>query len=275
MNIIAAVFLALALIVMPIQSARSSPSEKVAGSAPKSSFSTDQSDLWWNPNESGWGMQLVQQGGRIFATLFIYGSNGTPTWATALLDATGGFTWSGPLYVTTGPWFGGPFNPATVGARQAGTLTFTAQSVQTGSVTYSIDGVVVTKQIERQLFNYDNYNGSYVVTVNLTASSCFVGSNGTGTGAFAISVSHSATNMAMTWVFPGGQTCVYTGAYSQAGRFGQFLGTYSCSTGEMGNMEFFEMTNRVGMLSGRLQGQSTNHGCHYTGRFTGLDPNKP
>ena len=75
--------------------------------------------------------------------------------------------------------------------------------------------------------------------------------------------------------FPRGQVCVYSGAYSQAGRMGDFRGTYSCSTGEVGNMAFFEMTNRVGMLSGRLEGPSTNIGCHYTGRFTGLDPSKP
>ena len=29
-------------------------------------FSTDQSDLWWVPSESGWGMQLVHRGSLIF-----------------------------------------------------------------------------------------------------------------------------------------------------------------------------------------------------------------
>lgn len=38
------------------------------------SYSTDSSDLWWNPNESGWGMQLVQQGSFVFATVFICGN---------------------------------------------------------------------------------------------------------------------------------------------------------------------------------------------------------
>ncbi len=35
------------------------------------SFTTDQSDLWWNPNESEWGMQLVHRGSVIFATMFV------------------------------------------------------------------------------------------------------------------------------------------------------------------------------------------------------------
>ena len=250
--------------------------DKLPGSPPKSSFSTDESDLWWNPNESGWGMQLVQQGSIIFATLFIYAADGTPTWATAALNSIGNLTWSGALFVTNGPWFGGPFNPAEVGARQVGTLTFSAPLVDSGTVTYSIDGVVVTKQVQRQLFNLDDYNGAYVVTVNLTQSSCFNPAiNGSGTGAFAIAINQQGSSMAMTWVFPNGQTCIYTGSYSQAGRMGSFQGTYSCNNGEIGSMTFFEMTNRIGMLSGRLDGQSSNVGCRYTGRFTGLDPNKP
>jgi hypothetical protein len=259
-----------------VANATDPPLDKEPAPAPKTSFSTDESDLWWNPNESGWGMQLVQQGEIIFATLFIYRSDGAPTWVTAALNPTGHLTWSGGLYSTSGPWFGGPFNSAQVGVRQVGTLTFSAPFVNQGTVSYSIDGVPVTKQVERQLFNYDNYNGSYVVTVNLTASSCFAASqNGSGTGAFAISVSHSSTSMGMTWVFPGGQVCVYSGSYLQAGRIGNFQGAYSCSTGEVGNMTLFEMTNRIGMLSGRLEGQSSNIGCHYTGRFAGLDPSKP
>jgi hypothetical protein len=116
--------------------------------AAKTSFSTDSSDLWWNPNESGWGMQLVQQAEFIFATLFIYGADGKPTWATAQLTPIGTPSWSGPVYVTSGPWFGGTFNPASVTVRQAGSMTFTASSVTAGTVTYSIDGVTVTKQIQ-------------------------------------------------------------------------------------------------------------------------------
>ena len=269
-------FVLAAVAVLPVRAALPPAMDKVPGTPTKSSFSTDESDLWWNPNESGWGMQLVQQGSQIFATLFIYGADGTPTWVTAPLNSVGNYVWSGPLYVTAGPWFGAPFNPAAVGVRQVGTLTFSAPFVASGTVSCSIDGVAVTKQVQRQLFHYDDYNGSYVVAANITQKSCFLSSaNGAFSGALAISVSHSGTSMAMTWVFSGGQTCVYSGSYAQSGRIGNFDGTYSCSTGELGHMTFLEMTNRVGMLSGRLNGQSTNIGCQYSGRFTGLDPSKP
>jgi len=92
------------------------------------SFSTDQSDLWYIATESGWGMQLVQRGSVIFATLFVYGPNGTPTWYVATMNPTGAsFTWSGTLYATTGPWFGTvPFNPALVTATAVGIMTWTS-----------------------------------------------------------------------------------------------------------------------------------------------------
>src|SRR5271163_405622 len=79
------------------------------------SFSTDQSDLWYIPAESGWGMQLVQRGSVIFATLFVYGPSGAPTWYTATMDFTSNLTWTGTLYATTGPYFATvPFDPALV-----------------------------------------------------------------------------------------------------------------------------------------------------------------
>ncbi len=86
---------------------------------------TDYTDIWWNPAESGWGVNLAQNGSFIFATFFIYGSDSKPTWYTGQLtqDPSGKFT--GPLFATTGPWFGTvPFNPAQVGINQVGTATF-------------------------------------------------------------------------------------------------------------------------------------------------------
>jgi hypothetical protein len=45
----------------------------VASPTYATSFSTDQSDLYYVVIESGWGIQLVQGGSVIFATLFVYG----------------------------------------------------------------------------------------------------------------------------------------------------------------------------------------------------------
>ncbi|HEY3585288.1 MAG TPA: hypothetical protein VGL90_13045, partial [Casimicrobiaceae bacterium] len=54
--------------------------------AAHASFGGDNnSDLWWVPSESGWGVQFVQQGALIFATMFVYDANGKPTWYVALM----------------------------------------------------------------------------------------------------------------------------------------------------------------------------------------------
>jgi hypothetical protein len=244
--------------------------------ATKTSFSTDFSGVWWNPSESGWGMPLVQQDNFIFATLFIYGTDGKATWVSALLLAGAPGTFSGQLYVSTGPYHGGAFNPAAVNTRQAGSMQLHFPTIASGTVTYTIDGVTVTKQIQRMTFVNEQFSGSYVSAVNITQFSCFNPlANGSFSGAFTVSVVHTSTQMAMTWDFPDLSRCVYAGAYSQFGHFGHFSGPYTCTTGEVGSMEFFEMTNRKGMISGRLRGSSPNAGCQYTGRFTGLDPNVP
>src|SRR5208283_4943570 len=99
------------------------------------SYSGDVSDLWWVPTESGWGMQLVQEGSTVYATLFIYGPTTQPTWAGATLQShgPGSYIWSGSLYVFTGPWFGSAFNPKMVASQQAGSMTFQLNTVSSGN----------------------------------------------------------------------------------------------------------------------------------------------
>src|SRR6185437_13824248 len=138
------------------------------------SFSTDQSDLYYIGAESGWGMQLVQRGSVIFATLFVYGPNGAPTWYVATMHPTGApFQWSGDLYSTTGPWFGTvPFNPANVTPTLVGTMTWTAQTVETGNVSYTVNGVAVSKNVVRHTLVFDDLNGHYVGAFHLDTSVC-------------------------------------------------------------------------------------------------------
>jgi hypothetical protein len=45
------------------------------------------SDIWWVPEESGWGLNLIHQGNTLFGTLFVYGSDGTPRWYSASVSS--------------------------------------------------------------------------------------------------------------------------------------------------------------------------------------------
>src|SRR6185369_2708642 len=63
-------------------------------------------DLWWNPAEPGWGLNLNQQSDTIFATVFTYASDRRNMWlvASSLARQPNG-SFAGPLYRATGPAF--------------------------------------------------------------------------------------------------------------------------------------------------------------------------
>jgi len=108
--------------------------------------------LWYNPSEAGWGMNTTHQGNILFATLFIYAADGQPLWLVASgLTGIGDYTYTGPLYRTNGPAFDTvPWTP--IGYEQVGSMTIAFTSQTTGSVTYSMNGVSVTKGIQQQVF---------------------------------------------------------------------------------------------------------------------------
>jgi hypothetical protein len=113
---------------------------------------TNYEDLWWTPSESGWGVNISHQGSTLFATLFVYGTGGRPTWfvmSEGLRNISGAY--SGKLYRTAGPAFNAsPWTPATV--TQVGNMSFTFAGGNSAILTYTVDGVSVTKQIQRNTF---------------------------------------------------------------------------------------------------------------------------
>ena len=70
------------------------------------------------------------------------------------LSAGNNATYTGDLFATTGPAFNAnpftPIGPANV--RKVGTMTFAFTDGNAATMTYSVDGVSVTKQIQRQVF---------------------------------------------------------------------------------------------------------------------------
>ena len=157
----------------PARSWPSSSSSESRKAALATSFSTDQSDLWYVPTESGWGMQLVQRDTVIFATLFVYDMNNKPTWFVATLTYQGNLAWSGDLLATTGPWFGAvPFDASTVVVRKVGTMSWTAQTSNVGTTSYSVDGVNVSKSIVRQSLAAEDYSGHYAGATHLATTGC-------------------------------------------------------------------------------------------------------
>lgn len=117
------------------------------------STATNYQDLWWNPNESGWGINVTQQGSIAFATLFDYDANGNPIWFfLSNGPETSPGIFSGQLYTARGPVFNAsPWTPITT--TQVGTMTLNFTSGNTGILNYTVNGVFVQKNIQREVFS--------------------------------------------------------------------------------------------------------------------------
>jgi hypothetical protein len=245
------------------------------GSASATSANTDVSDIWWNPAESGWGMQMVNTGTFVFATVYVYGPDGKPTWLVGQLTKTDAAqtAYTGPSYVTTGPYFGGPFDPNAVIGREAGTMTFVLDTVTTGRLTYSMDGVVVNKSVQRQPLTLDNYNGNYVAYLSQTISGCKNPTNNrTLTDARAVSITQNGSAVVVVTTANNGLVCTINGTFTQLGRMGQIQGAYACNSGEVGTAILFAINNVPFMFTARLQSQSSNFGCTASGELAGVIP---
>ena len=120
-----------------------------SGSTPPA---VDYTDLWWNPNESGWGISLTQQFGTIFAAWYTYDASGNPVWYAATncpVTATGctaplfRFTGGAPL---TSQWKG--VNPGVA----VGNVTFGFTNAANATMNYTINGVTASRAITRQVY---------------------------------------------------------------------------------------------------------------------------
>jgi hypothetical protein len=245
--------------------------------ANSTSFSTDQSDLWYIVAESGWGMQLVQRGDVIFATMFVYGPTGTPTWYVAVMEPTppGSLVWSGDLLSTTGPWFGTvPFNPALVTETKVGTMTWTARTTNTGNVFYSVNGVAVSKDVVRQTLVFDDYSGTYLAALHVAVTGCSDPTENLPPTdfpvLFTVTVTQSGASMTITISTLGMLGLTIAGTLGQSGQFGALTGTYFDSTGEVGNASVSAMNVQVNALTASFSQSSTNRGCQSVGYLAGM-----
>jgi hypothetical protein len=238
------------------------------------SVGTNFSDQWWNPNESGWGASILQQSDIIFVDLFVYGSDGLPTWFTASASPQGGgapghVVFAGDLYRTNGPWFAGPFNPNFVTYRKVGTLTFDADSVDTANLSYTVDGLVVSKAVTRQLWKFEDFSGSYYGGFTYDFARCTnSASNGHVEELGPVSINHSGNGTLTIFTQTSDHSCTFVGSYSQAGHVGTTQGTFTCTDGIVGTFTAFELERNGNGMTGRIVGQ--DNFCDFTGRFGGL-----
>ncbi len=250
----------------------------ITTNAAAQNLGTTFSDVWWNPNESGWGMVVAHQQNFMFTTFYIYRADGSPYWVTGQLQkvgtsglATSPAVFTGPVYETHGPWFGGAFNSAAVGYQYVGTATFSAPTALNATLQYSIDGVSVTKNIERQTLSNINFSSQYAGGTVYQLSQCIPSqssNNGrTISDTGLLTVVQSGTSFHMDAV---GQdaNCSFNGTYLQNGSLGQVNGNYSCLTGEVGTFTMYAMQWTLYGMTAGVTGQSQF--CRFNGFLGGI-----
>ena len=110
---------------------------------------TNYTDLWWTSDQSGWGINLAHQGDIIFALLYTYDTNGAPMWLVMSNgDKQTDGTFAGTLYRSAGPWYGSPGWTGNT-LTQVGTMQLGFSSANTANLTYTVNGVSVSKSIRR------------------------------------------------------------------------------------------------------------------------------
>lgn len=114
---------------------------------------TNYQDMWWNPSESGWGINFTHQSDRIYATWFTYDVSGKPWWLTAVLDrVSGGSLFSGEVLTYTGPSFGPTFDVKSVKSTSVGYATVLFSDGNHATFTSTVNGTTQTKVIQRQVW---------------------------------------------------------------------------------------------------------------------------
>jgi hypothetical protein len=237
--------------------------------ASASTTTSDITDMWWNPAESGWGVNVILQQDVAFLTFFVYDAARNPVWYTSDAHRSPStFTWTGKLYATAGPWFGGPFTPSSVNVREAGSVTFTASNLNQATLTYTVDGVSVTKAVQRQTWAAENYTGGYGGGYSVRQQNCSPpAQDGLDEVLGALGITHDGTQLSASLVTTTG-SCNFAGTYGQTGKLGQVQGTYSCTNGVQGTFTLSELMPTISGFTGRMTG--ANQYCQFSGFFGGL-----
>jgi len=201
------------------------------------------SDTWWNPQESGSGLQLVQQGETAFVTLYTYGSNNEPLWFVApdahifaISGSNGLPSFRGTLYRARGTAFSDAYKPGDTQVIPVGEIFLTATADNALEVEYTVNNVTVTKSLVRQTLSMPSGGPFFAGTFTLRQSQS---DGGTPFGTreynadFLLFVDGDNTAVLRVSDAVNG-LCQYSGPYTQAGRYGAFAGSYSCESGESG-----------------------------------------
>ena len=238
-------------------------------------------DTWWQPDESGWGANVVHENNLLVVTLFVHDDERDPHWYTAALTRYGNTQngdpeFTGALYESTGSAVGTPWRPQDVHRSLAGSISFRARPDGKAELEYLIDGVTVVKHIERYTTQPDRLEGLFFTSLLPRYDSCpagFEGLNVFERGAMTV-LRDGADRKQIHMVFDDGErlSCSIHGTFYRHGRSGDIRGSYACSDGGRGGIEFRNIEfNSVGFVA---RFQAEHPVCaEFSGILSGISPN--
>jgi hypothetical protein len=249
--------LLVSLLLLATAAGAADTSHRIPARPDSTTFSTDLTGLWYNPLENGWGVNVIQQGGVLFVTMFVYDSNNKPTWyfgsdvAFDNVDSNGGYNFVGTLYQASGTYFGASYNGSQFGFTQVGTITLRFASYTTGTMTYTVNGTTVVKNIIPQTWVNNDVSGSYVGAMAplIGNSNCLLPLQ-QPTGLLRFHFSQSALNATITVTDASNAQCTLTGTVKQYGKLSDIDGSYTCSGGATGTFGLRRLEAGVDGLSG-------------------------
>ena len=242
-------------------------------------------DVFFDVAEPGWGVFVKQSNNFQFLAFFIYGPSGQPTWYTAQLTGDGtGLNYAGPLYATTGTYFGSPWQGDV--PTQVGTASFQGSAIPEdyfhATLTYTVNGVSVTKTIQRQTLTPYVLSGTYSGSITGSISSCAdATNNGNVNGRFNLTVAQVGDVTAtLTFNFVdtahSGMICTLSGPLTHYGGLYTITSAqYACSAA--GFSPGGIVSAAVNLLDQTGQGiegkwtATTSTGCSQTIRFSAVN----
>ncbi|HEY1327268.1 MAG TPA: hypothetical protein VGI14_10045 [Casimicrobiaceae bacterium] len=233
----------------------------------------DYTDIWWIPEESGWGLNVVQADNVLFLTFFIYGADTKPTWYTAILNWDG-VAYSGGLFATQGTYYALPWNPALRGVAQVGTATFQPDNLNAyqATLTYTVNNVgTVIKAIQRQTLAPIALAGSYVGGQVGGYSNCAAA--GSYTDTYDLGVTQTGGVATFTFNYADAQSvCTLSGPLEQHGQLYRIAGaSYQCTGGALADLNttatVYEIKQTAQGIEGRLAA-TLNSGCQENANFS-------
>jgi hypothetical protein len=231
-------------------------------------------DMWWNPSESGWGVNVVQQGDILFATWFVYGPDGAPIWyVMSNGQKTANNVYTGRLFSTRGTWFGAAWNPAQLTVLDVGSATFTLTDKKSLSLRYTVGSATVTKNLTRQSFAVLPLSGDFYGAELGQPSNCANNSRYYTFSLFTVAATTSASTftgpLTITQQTADGGVCTLSGTHTQYGSSVEGGGTYTCNSGVTGTWSFTDGQFNSEAFSIKVSAALNNSTCRLEAVYSG------